>query len=95
MNTDITGTATGESEAVHAATARTGGVAARLVRRLRPANRNERGMATAEYAVGTVAAVALVTVLINVFRNAEFAEVLLSLVIAIFKAVLGTQGFGL
>ena len=67
----------------------------RLVHRRRADRRDERGMATAEYAVGTVAAVALVTVLIGVFRNSQFAEVLLELVIAIFKAVLGTGGFGL
>lgn len=67
----------------------------RLVPRRPAARRDERGMATAEYAVGTVAAVALVTALIGVFRNSQFAEVLLELVIAIFRAVLGTGGFGL
>lgn len=95
MSTEITRTATVHAATVHAAAVRSGNAVARLARRLRPEHQNERGMATAEYAVGTVAAVALVTVLINVFRNAEFAEVLLNLVIAIFKAVLGTQGFGL
>lgn len=90
MSTDLTRPDTDRTTA-----ARTGGVLGKLARRLRPAVRDERGMATAEYAVGTIAAVALVTVLINVFRNAEFAEVLLNLIIAIFKAVLGTKGFGL
>lgn len=90
MSTDLTRPAT-----FRTAAARTGGVLAKFARRLRPASRDERGMATAEYAVGTIAAVALVTVLINVFRNPEFAEVLLNLIIAIFKAVLGTKGFGL
>ncbi|SDB80745.1 Protein of unknown function [Raineyella antarctica] len=79
MNTDIT----------RIAPRRTGGFVARLARRLRPASRDERGMATAEYAVGTIAAVALVTVLINVFRNDKFFDILLQLVIAIFKSVLG------
>ena len=67
-----------------------------LVRRLhnRLVRRGERGMATAEYAVGTIAAVALVTVLIKIFRNEEFAEVLLQLVIGIFKAVMNAKGLG-
>lgn len=90
MSIDLTRPTTSRTAAIRAR-----GTIARLARRLRPAVRDERGMATAEYAVGTIAAVALVTVLINIFRNAEFAEVLLNLVIAIFKAVLGTKGFGL
>lgn len=56
---------------------------------------DQRGMATAEYAVGTVAAVALVTALINVFRNKEFLDLLLELVMAIFKAVMASKGLGL
>ncbi|QGF22830.1 DUF4244 domain-containing protein [Raineyella fluvialis] len=55
---------------------------------------DERGMATAEYAVGTVAAVALVTGLINVFRNPEFLDMLLQLVMAIFRAVMASKGLG-
>ncbi len=69
---------------------------AQLVRRLRNrlVRRGERGMATAEYAVGTIAAVALVTVLIKIFRNEEFAEVLLQLIIGIFKAVMSAKALG-
>lgn len=57
--------------------------------------RDQRGMATAEYAVGTVAAVALVTALINVFRNKDFLDLLLQLVMAIFKAVMASKGLGI
>lgn len=78
-----------------AVTSRHSGAARRSLRSLGPAARDERGMATAEYAVGTVAAVALVTALIGVFRNSQFGEVLLELIIAIFRAVLGTGGLGL
>ncbi|WOQ17626.1 DUF4244 domain-containing protein [Raineyella sp. W15-4] len=56
---------------------------------------DQRGMATAEYAVGTVAAVALVTALINVFRNKEFVQLLLDLVKAIFQAVMAAKGLGI
>ncbi len=67
---------------------------ARLARRFRPAARNERGMATAEYAVGTIAAVALVTVLIKVFRDGSFFEMLLKVVKAIFETFMAVKGFG-
>lgn len=102
MSTDLTHRSACSRTAASSAAAdrptRTAGhrdVLTRLSRGFRRASRDDRGMATAEYAVGTVAAVALVTVLINVFRNKEFFDLLLSLVSAIFKAVLASKGFGL
>lgn len=38
--------------------------------------RGQRGMITAEYAVGTVAAISVVTVLITIFKDPEFLELL-------------------
>lgn len=67
----------------------------RGLRALARRRHDQRGMATAEYAVGTVAAVALVTALINVFRNKEFVDLLLDLVQAIFKAVMATKGLAI
>ncbi|WOP19070.1 DUF4244 domain-containing protein [Raineyella sp. LH-20] len=67
----------------------------RGLRALARRRHDQRGMATAEYAVGTVAAVALVTALINVFRNKEFVQLLLDLVKTIFKAVMAAKGLGI
>lgn len=39
-------------------------------------DRGQRGMITAEYAVGTVAAISVVTVLITIFKDPEFLELL-------------------
>ena len=41
----------------------------------------ERGMATAEYAVGILAAVALALVLLHIFTDQDFFEVLLKFVV--------------
>lgn len=42
-----------------------------------------RGMATAEYAVGILAAVALALVLLNIFNNNEFFSTLLKFVVGL------------
>ncbi len=49
----------------------------------------ERGMATAEYAVGILAAVALALVLIKVFNSGGFLETITKLVTSIFSKLLG------
>lgn len=47
----------------------------------------QRGMATAEYAVGILAAVALALVLLKIFNNNEFFTTLLSLCISLIGKV--------
>lgn len=49
----------------------------------------QRGMSTAEYAVGILAAVSLALVLLRVFTDAEFFKVLLKLVLKIMGWVGG------
>lgn len=55
-----------------------------LARRL-----SERGMATAEYAVGILAAVALALMLMKVFQGDSFMTLLVKLITTIFTKVLG------
>lgn len=43
----------------------------------------QRGMATAEYAVGILAAVALALVLLNIFNNNEFFSTMLKFVVGL------------
>lgn len=50
--------------------------------------RTERGMTTAEYAVGTVATVSFVGVLIAIFNNPDFQRLLWEIVKAIVAAIL-------
>lgn len=45
----------------------------------------QRGMATAEYAVGILAAVALALVLLKIFTGAQFASEMLKLVLGILQ----------
>ncbi|MCL2652724.1 MAG: DUF4244 domain-containing protein [Propionibacteriaceae bacterium] len=49
----------------------------------------ERGMATAEYAVGILAAVALALVLIKVFNAGSFLDLAMKLITNIFDKILG------
>jgi len=49
----------------------------------------ERGMATAEYAVGILAAVSLALVLIKIFNAGSFLDIAMKLVSSIFDKVLG------
>ena len=50
---------------------------------------SERGMATAEYAVGILAAVALALVLMKVFNSDTFLTLVVKLITTIFSKVLG------
>lgn len=58
------------------------GVVARWVRR------GQRGMITAEYAVGTVAAISVVTVLITIFKDPAFRELLWRLLKWLFDLIM-------
>lgn len=49
----------------------------------------QRGMATAEYAVGILAAVALALVLLRIFTNADFFATLLKFVVSLIGKVSG------
>jgi len=49
----------------------------------------ERGMATAEYAVGILAAVALALVMIKVFNAGSFLDIAMKLITNIFDKILG------
>lgn len=50
---------------------------------------DERGMTTAEYAVGTVAAVGFAGVLIKILTSEEVREVILQLILALIQFFLG------
>lgn len=47
--------------------------------------RNQRGMTTAEYAVGTVASVTVVGILISILNSSAFKELLQALLKVIFE----------
>jgi len=49
----------------------------------------ERGMATAEYAVGILAAVALALVLIKIFNTGSFLDIATKVVGSIFDKIVG------
>ncbi|MDR1355409.1 MAG: DUF4244 domain-containing protein [Propionibacteriaceae bacterium] len=51
--------------------------------------RSERGMATAEYAIGILAAVAFALVLLKVFRSNGFLGLITQLVAKIISTILG------
>ena len=50
--------------------------------------RDQRGMTTAEYAVGTVATVSMVGVLIGILNNPDFQRILWEIIKAIIGVVL-------
>lgn len=58
------------------------------------AARRQRGMTTAEYAVGTVATVTIVGVLISILNNEEFRKLLGTIVAELFKLILGVISGG-
>lgn len=60
-------------------------MAAELVRRRQ---RDQRGMTTAEYAVGTVATVSVVGVIIGILNNPEFQKLIWEILSAVVKAIL-------
>lgn len=49
--------------------------------------RNERGMTTAEYAVGTLASVSIVGILLKIILSPEFQELLRTLLEWIFSQI--------
>lgn len=53
---------------------------------------DERGMTTAEYAVGTVASVSIVGVLIAIVTNPEFQRLLWQLITTVFQLATGAIG---
>jgi len=50
--------------------------------------RDERGMTTAEYAVGTVATVSIVGVLLSIINNDGFRQFLYQLIEAIIRIII-------
>jgi hypothetical protein len=50
--------------------------------------RDQRGMTTAEYAVGTVATVSMVGVLIGILNNPDFQRILWEIIKAIIQVVM-------
>ncbi|EPH03236.1 hypothetical protein HMPREF1531_01294 [Propionibacterium sp. oral taxon 192 str. F0372] len=52
----------------------------------------QRGMATAEYAVGILAAVALALVLLNIFKHSEFFSQMLKFVVDLIAKMSGMLG---
>ena len=50
--------------------------------------RDEKGMTTAEYAVGTVATVSIVGVLLSVISNPAFRELIMNLVGMLFDLII-------
>lgn len=54
--------------------------------------RSQRGMTTAEYAVGTVASVSVVAAIIAVIRTPEFNQLFLTLIKLIFNGLPGLFG---
>lgn len=55
----------------------------------------QRGMTTAEYAVGTVAAVTGVGVLVSIFQNDAFRKFLEELVMALLRWILSSVGISI
>lgn len=52
-------------------------------------SRTDRGMTTAEYAVGTVAAATFAGVLISIFKDGSVLELLLKIILWILKTFTG------
>lgn len=52
--------------------------------------RGERGMTTAEYAVGVIAVIALVGVLISIFIGGDFSEAVNKLVMQVIDTISGS-----
>nr|WP_300143422.1 DUF4244 domain-containing protein [Propionicimonas sp.] len=55
---------------------------------------NQKGMTTAEYAVGTVATVSFVGIILAIINNPEFQKAIWQVVLAIIKVVMQTLGGG-
>ncbi|WP_036922454.1 DUF4244 domain-containing protein [Propionicicella superfundia] len=60
--------------------------------KLKNRRRDERGITTAEYAVGTVAAVSIVGVLLKIITTPEFSQILLQIIKWIVEIITGLVG---
>ncbi|MGC3995663.1 MAG: DUF4244 domain-containing protein [Propionicimonas sp.] len=60
----------------------------------RSGRRDSRGMTTAEYAVGTVATVSFVGIILAIINNGEFQGLIWKLVQLLFKLVMQAMGGG-
>ncbi|MDR1430643.1 MAG: DUF4244 domain-containing protein [Propionibacteriaceae bacterium] len=56
------------------------------------ARHDERGMTTAEYAVGTVASVSIVGILIAIIQNPAFRELIMQLISLLFSLITRAMG---
>jgi len=56
--------------------------------------RNQRGMTTAEYAVGTVATVSFVGIILAIINNPEFRDAIWKIVLVIIKVIIQAMGGG-
>lgn len=56
--------------------------------------RNQRGMTTAEYAVGTVATVSFVGIILAIINNPDFRDALWKIVLVIIKVIIQAMGGG-
>ncbi len=55
---------------------------------------NHRGMTTAEYAVGTVATVSFVGIILAIINNPEFRDAIWKIVLVIIKVIIQAMGGG-
>ncbi|PKQ21945.1 MAG: DUF4244 domain-containing protein [Actinobacteria bacterium HGW-Actinobacteria-5] len=56
--------------------------------------RDQRGMTTAEYAVGTVATVSFVGIILAIINNPEFRDAIWKIVLVIIKVIIQAMGGG-
>ena len=55
---------------------------------------NHRGMTTVEYAVGTVATVSFVGIILAIINNPEFRDAIWKIVLVIIKVIIQAMGGG-
>lgn len=56
--------------------------------------RSQRGMTTAEYAVGTVATVSFVGIILAIISNPDFRDAVWKIILVIIKVVIQAMGGG-
>ena len=56
--------------------------------------RDQRGMTTAEYAVGTVATVSFVGIILAIISNPDFRDAVWKIILVIIKVVIQAMGGG-
>lgn len=57
--------------------------------------RNQRGMTTAEYAVGTVATVSFVGIILAIINNPDFRDAIWKIILVIIKVIMQALGGGM